>query len=337
MVPALFSAVALMLAPPHTAWSGASVQAFALDGKRMAWTSGACRTVRERAVAGGAVSMLGSASRTECDDRGTPMIALAGTRAVWSELTFGNFTYAYVLTRASGEQAQAKQIDYLVHQNDEDGEWLTSMAGDGGTLAYADLVVSGKTLPDDTDVYFADRGTVRRVVGRSRRIVQAQGPPLRLAVAGSRVAVVYADRAEHQIAVLRASQTMRVLDLSGHVVSTIMTGLRPRAVAIAPPYVALLLGNRIALYRYDTPVGMPGHISDAHFTSPDLDAAGTTVVGRSGRAIWAYDIASGGSRRIATAAATPIGLSIEGDTVAWAENVPGGGRIRTVQFSPAGT
>jgi len=283
------------------------------------------------------VSTLGKASRTACDDRGTPMIAIAGTRAVWSELTFGNFTYAYVLTRAAGERAGVKQIDYLVHQNDEDGEWLISMAGDGATLAYGDLVVSGKTLPDDTDVYFADKGTLRRVLGRTRRIVQAQGPPLKVAVAGGRVAVVYADRAEHQLAVLRAAQTVRVLDLSGHTVSTITTGLRPRAVAITPPYVALLLGNRIALYRYDTPVGMPGHISDPHFTGPDLDAAGTLVVGRSGRQIWLYDIASGASRRIATAASTPIGLSIEGDMVAWAENVRSGGRIRAVQVSPPGT
>ncbi len=331
MIPALFSAVVLLLGPPHTVWSGHSVQAFTMDGNRMAWISGACRTVRIRLVAGGATSVLGSASRTECDDRGTPTIALAGKRAIWDELTFGNFTYAYVLTRAAGEKAPVKQIDYLVHQNDEDGEWLTSMAGDGGTLAYADLVVSGKTLPDDTDVYFADRGTLRRVLGRSKRIVQAQGPPFEIAVAGGRAAVVYADRAEHQIAVLRAAQTVRVLDLSGQTVSTITVGLRPRAVAIAPPYIALLLGNRIALYRYDTPVGMPGHISDPHFAGPALDAAGTLVVGRSGRQIWLYDIASGRSQKIATAGSTPIGLSIEGHTVAWAENVRAGGRIRTLR------
>ena len=334
MIPALFSAVALMLGPPHTVWSGGLVQAFAMDGDRMAWISGACRTVRIRGVAGGATSVLGSASRTECDDRGTPMIALAGRRAVWDELTFGNFTYAYVLTRAAGEKAPVKQIDYLVHQNDGDGEWLTSMAGEGATLAYADLVVSGKTLPDDTDVYFADRGTLRRVVGRTKRGVQAQGPPLKIAVAGGRVAVVYADRAEHQLAVLRPAQTVRVLDPSGHTVSTITVGLRPRAIAIAPPYVALLLGNRISLYRYDTPVGTQYHVSDPHFTGPALDAAGTLVVGRSGRQIWLYDIASGRAQRIATAASTPIGLSIEGTTVAWAENVRSGGRIRAVEVSP---
>jgi hypothetical protein len=330
MLPAVFSAVALMLAPPHTVLTGPRIEAFAMDGNRIAWMSGGCRTVRVRSLSGGKAAVLGSASRTECDNRGTPMLALAGKRALWTELTFGNFTYTYVLTRAVGEWAGAKQIDYLVHQNDLDGEWLTSTAGHGGTLAYADLVVSGKTLPDETDVYFADRGSARRVVGRSKRVLPAQGPPLKIAVAGGRIAVVYADRAEHQSVVLRASQTVRVLDLGGHTVSTLSLGGRPRAIAITPPYVALLLGNRVALYRYDTPVGMPGHISDPHFTSPELDAAGTLVVGRAGREIWLYDIAAGRARRIATAATTPIGLSIEGHTVAWAENVRGRGRIRAV-------
>ena len=132
-------------------------------------------------------------------------------------------------------------------------------------------------------------------------------PWKRLAVAGNRVAVAYADRAEHQIAVLGSAQTVRVLDLSGHTVSTITVGLRPRSVAIAPPYVALLLGNRISLYRYDTPVGMPYDISDPHFTGAALDAAGTLVVGRSGH------------------------------TVAWAENVRSGGRIRVMQVGPPST
>ena len=332
MIAAVFSALALMLPQPQTVWKGPSVQAFALDGARMAWISGTCRTVRVRGVAGGTVSVLGNASNTQCDDRGTPMIALAGTRALWTELTFGNFTYTYVWTRGAGERALPKQLDYLVHQNDEDGDWLTAMDGDGSTLTYADLVVSGKTLPDDTDVYFADRGTVRRVTGRSRGIVQAQGPPLRIAVAGTRIALVYADRAEHELAVLRASQTVRVLDLSGHVVATVVAQGRPRAVALTPPYLALLLGNRVALYRYDMP-GTPPRLSDPHFSSAGLDASGTLVVGHSGRAIWLYDVASGASRRIATAASAPIGLSIDGHKVAWAENIRSGGRIRAMAVS----
>lgn len=330
IAPAVFSALALMVSQPHSVWSGEQVQAFALDGARMAWISGACRTVRVRKVTGGAASVLGDAKLTECDDRGIPMVALAGTRALWTEQTFGNFTYTYVLTNAAADHNAPKRLDYLVHQNDLDGDWVTALAGDGGTLVYLDLVVAGRTLPDDRDVYFADRGSLRRVVGRSAHIVPQSDPPFRIAVSGARVAVVYADRAQHQAAILRASNTVRVLGLSGNTVSTITTGRRPRAVALAPPYVVLLDGSQVDLYRYNTPVGTLVRSSDPVFAGPALDAAGMTVVGRSGRRIWTYDIASGSSRQIATAASTPIGLSIEGRTVAWAENVAAGGRIRTV-------
>jgi len=326
----VFSALALMIPQPHTVWSGGQVQAFALDGSRMAWISGSCRTVRVRKVAGGTATVLGDAKLTECDDRGTPLIALAGTRALWTEQTFGNFTYTHVLTNAADDHKPAKRLDYLVHQNDLDGDWVTGLAGDGGTLVYVDLVVAGRTLPDDTDVYFADRGSVRRVLHRSVHIVRQSDPPFRIAASGARIAVVYADRDQHQAAILRPSYTVRVLGLSGDTISTITTGRRPRAVALAPPYVVLLDGSQVDLYRYNTATGTLVRSSDPVFAGPALDAAGLTVVGRSGRRIWTYDIASGGSRQIATAASTPIGLSIEGHTVAWAENVREGGRIRTV-------
>jgi len=326
MLGAAFSALALLVSSPHTVWTGPGAQAFALDGSRMAWISGACRTVRLRTVSGGKTWNLGSASRTECDTRGTPIIALAGKRALWTELTFGNFTYTYLLTRAAGEKSPAKQIDYLVHENDLDGEWIPAMAGDGSTLVYLDLLVNGKTLPDDSDVYFADSGSLRRVVGRKRRIVNAQGPPLRLSVAGSHAAVVYADRTPHQSVVLRATNEIRILDLHGTVLSTIATTGAPRAVALTPSYVAALIGNRVAVYRNGTVTRTSAPV----FAGTDLDASGRTVVGRAGRAIWALDATTGTARRIATAAGTPIGLSIEGHTVAWAENVHGHGRIRTV-------
>jgi hypothetical protein len=183
-------------AKPRTVATGGAIEAFVMDGSRIAWIAGTCQTVRVRRLAGGKAIVLGDGKVTECDNRGTATIALAGRRAVWTNITFGNFTYTYVMTRAIGEKARAKQIDYIVHQNDIDGDYLTSMAGDAGTLAYTDLVVSGKTLPTEQDVFFADRGTVRTVVGRGRKIMRGSTPPFRIAVAAGRIAVVPADRRE---------------------------------------------------------------------------------------------------------------------------------------------
>ena len=161
--------------PPHTVWSGGARPGIR-DGRRP-------HGLDFRRVPDGAHPRRGRRGDERVGQRiahrvrrpGNPDDRACGERAVWDELTFGNFTYAYVLTRAAGEKAPVKQIDYLVHQNDGDGEWLTSMAGEGATLAYADLVVLGKTLSDDTDVYFADRGTLRRVVGRTKRVSRRKG------------------------------------------------------------------------------------------------------------------------------------------------------------------
>lgn len=285
-----------------------------------------------RALSGGKTTVLGNAKVTACDNRGTPMLALAGKRAVWTALTFGNFTYTYVLTCAFGERARAKQIDYLVHQNDLDGDWLTAMSGAGTTLAYADLVVSGKTLPSDQDVYFADRGTVRRVVGRRRRIMRGTTPPFRIAVASGRVAVVPADRSESQSVALRAALNgiVEVRDLAGNVVSHFTPAGRVRAIALTGTYAAVLVSGRVK--RYQLPSGTLTGVTPVPGAAPELDASGRTVILRVGKTIRALDTTSGSLKTVATASATPIGLSIEGGVVAWAENLHQGGRIRALKL-----
>lgn len=64
--------------------------------------------------------------------------------------------------------------------------------------------------------------------------------------------------------------------------------------------------------------------------STRLSVAGKTVVFSSGRRIWALDARTRKRRLVATAAADPIGLSIEGRRVAWAENSKTTARIRAV-------
>lgn len=315
-------------AKPRTVVTGGAIEAFALDGSRIAWIAGSCQTVRVERLGGGKATVLGDGKVTECDNRGTPSIALAGKRAVWTNLTFGNFTYTYVLTRAVGEKARAKQIDYIVHQNDIDGDYLTSMAGDAGTLAYTDLVVSGRTLPSEQDVFFADRGTVRRIVGRKRKIMRGSTPPFRIAVATGRVAVVPADRSESQSVILRGAVggMVEVRDLSGNVVSHFTPVGRVRAIALTGSYAAVLVNGRIE--RYSLPSGTHTGTTPVPGAAPELDASGKTVIVRMGKTIKALNTVSGSVHTVATASSTPIGLSIEGRVVAWAENVHKGGKLR---------
>jgi hypothetical protein len=63
---------------------------------------------------------------------------------------------------------------------------------------------------------------------------------------------------------------------------------------------------------------------------PPLATAGNTIVFNVGRRIYALDARRGTPQLIATAAATPIGLSIVGRRVAWAESTPTQSRIRAL-------
>jgi hypothetical protein len=88
-------------------------------------------------------------------------------------------------------------------------------------------------------------------------------------------------------------------------------------------------GTRIAWY--DATRGrLLGSVAVPRATSPALSATDRFVVFRVGRSIRALDVAGGLVRRLGIAAAPPIGLSVEGSRVAWAENVHGRGRIRAL-------
>jgi hypothetical protein len=87
------------------------------------------------------------------------------------------------------------------------------------------------------------------------------------------------------------------------------------------------LGLRLGWY---SPSGgaLSGSVPVPEGTSPELSAGATLIVFHVGRSIRSVDVTSNRVRTLARAASTPIGLSVEGDRVAWAENVKGRGRIR---------
>ncbi len=63
-------------------------------------------------------------------------------------------------------------------------------------------------------------------------------------------------------------------------------------------------------------------------TLPQLSATEERIVFSVGKDVRVLDVRSGAVTRLATAGAIPIGLSIEGRRVAWAENVTIGGKLR---------
>jgi len=104
-----------------------------------------------------------------------------------------------------------------------------------------------------------------------------------------------------------------------------------RAIALGLNYIALLVdhnpGLRVELYNlsgsFRSAVAVPSRVDS-------LSAAGRSVVFAVGHAIRRLDARTGVVSTLATGRRTPVGLTIEGRRVVWAENARGVARIQAV-------
>ena len=105
------------------------------------------------------------------------------------------------------------------------------------------------------------------------------------------------------------------------------------AIALTPTVLAVLVkeapGERIELF--DPRSGKPrGGVTVDAKTADSLSAAGNRIVFGIDRKITLLDATTKRLTQLAVAAAQPMGLSIEGSRVAWAENLAGRGRVRAL-------
>jgi len=87
-------------------------------------------------------------------------------------------------------------------------------------------------------------------------------------------------------------------------------------------------GTRVELY--DT-TGRLRTVTSVRPSVSSVSASGQTIVFAIGHAIRRLDARSGSITTLATARRTPVGLSIAGRRVVWAENHRGRARIRAVR------
>ena len=119
--------------------------------------------------------------------------------------------------------------------------------------------------------------------------------------------------------------------LTGRLIKRFTIDGHAHAVALAPDYVALLAdhepGLRVELYNlngsFRKAAAVPANVRN-------VSAAGRTVVFATGRLIRRLDARTGTVTALATARRTPVGLTIEGRRIVWAENGRGTARIRAV-------
>lgn len=316
---------------------GGSIHAFAQDAGAVAWI-GPGYLVHVRRIGAKRGAVIGDALQ-----KGGPVriaarpLALAGTRAVWTSYNGGNWLEVKVHTGSPGHGGSViRELAYM--PGPPDGSWLGGVAGDGSTLVFGEIL-------QRCDVEWNCRridvtGAVRRSDDGATAIAGLPAPFL-LATSGSRIALVPAKtpRFFPDIGPPRAAEyaPVQVYGQDGHLISSFVPDGTPRAIALAWPKLALLFefvdGSRQIELRDARTGGYWNVGGEASFTKVPVTVRGVAVgapgaVYAVGSAI--YVLRAQKPQLVARSVGAPIGLSIEGKRIAWAENVRGKGRIRSL-------
>jgi hypothetical protein len=325
------------------------IVAFAQDGPFLAWfapSAKTCNVVHVLALSNGGQVRLPdestNAANVTCRWVVVPPVQLALASAadnvLWTLREPAPVPFDYVLGAGVADPHERRFAE-VAHAKNGIGLWLGGVAGDGHTLAYA---VSSVAYFDEVACLAGGScrkkligGGIHRITGRTDQLIPNTWATVALAAAGNRIADVQAaavSNAGEPIALPDFPIEIRDAD-TGKVTARVVPRGTPEAVALSPHILATLersaLGLRIAWYNpaNGTPLGS---VPVPKGTSDELSASDQLIVFRVGRSIRAVSVDSHGVRVLAKAAASPIGMSIEGSRVAWAENVKGRGRIRAL-------
>jgi Tol biopolymer transport system component len=172
--------------------------------------------------------------------------------------------------------------------------------------------------PDSTDLVFSAADNSGNVNGDSHLetatithsgpvAVLTHAPPAQIVVSRHGGAVVGRFQATGTVVAIAADpQASAALTRTGSALSIDVLSPRPRVVRLSNP---------------------------SNTGTGELSISGTTLTFSRGPAVYTLDARSGAPKLIAFASGPPIGLSISGHRVAWAEATPTGGRIRAVTLS----
>jgi len=343
---------------PQTLYSmpKGTIQAFAQDGPLVAWfapSKNACNAVYVLSLANGGRVQLPdettSAPNVTCRWEVVPPVGLAVARTsadvLWTLREASPVPFDYVLG-ASGADPTERRFKEVAHSPKGPGLWLGGVAGNGDALVYA---VTNVAYVDEVACLSGGSCEMKITGGGVYRVMGRKPPPLidgttaaaEVAVASETIALVPATTVGKNGIPLPADPSpIEVRDLStGALISQPMTLGVPLAIALSDNLLVSLertsIGLRIAWY--DPASGtFEGSVPVNAAAAPELSATDQMIVFRVGRSIRAVDPVTRRIRVLTKAATVPIGLSLEGSRVAWAENVKGRGRIRAVYVKGRG-
>ncbi len=315
------------------------IEAFGQDGGWIVWedTSAPCQQrVKIRRASGGPVRSLVSKQGLTCKKNRQEgyyqgSMAVAGTRALWAVQTGGGNTDEAFSVRTS---SLARPVDReVIHPivfrlEDASGGFLSAppipYAGDGPTLVGID------TAEQEGSETFGPSGSY---------------PAFRVEADGRSTAI---PNTAHNSAVSASGASLALASAPDVEIRNAHTGAlrlrlvppthEPVALALTPTFLAVLVGyhssgeqlqpTRILVYGLDGKLRRTAGVPRS--TAGELDAAGRWVVYHTGKTIRGLDLNSGRTRILTMAKTWPIGLSLEGRRLAWAEQLTKQSRIRAL-------
>jgi hypothetical protein len=324
------------------------MHAFAQDGTEIAWISGRVGHVWRvyvRSVGAHKPTAVGKADQVDVDYPGyliTLPLALAGKRVLWTTFDGGaGWVYTNVATSSPGSRPLDVAGYQAWYQGDYEGGPVRALAGDGTTLAYGVSSEDCRTIesiPRACPALYAHPGGGIFVVTAQKNPPAVAGiPPLvTFALSSGRLAVVPAELPRPNDGYgPRAvpNGPIETFDLNGTLVSSVRPTGTVRQIALAWPtlYVFVERPNGISeIERYN--VATAKRLSGARedevpSNATNLGASSAGAVYRIGTTIYFLGAHELSIRALWKTTGTPIGLSIEGKRIAWAENVKGHGRI----------
>jgi hypothetical protein len=331
------------------------IAAFAQDGPLLAWfapSARGCNTVRVLSLANGGQVQLpkqgqGSQNVT-CRWDAVPPVRLAlgrrgldsGPYALWTlyeKLTPLEFDYVLGGGIADTRERRFREI---AHSGQGIGLWLGGIAGDGSNLVYAvtsvQYVDEVACLSGGSCEKKVAGGGIRRIQGRNDPTIPNTTAAVAVAAAGSEIAYVPAAPGVGKDGrpTASADQPIQIRDArTGALVANATPEGAPVAIALSTNVLATLeqTARGLRLVWYDAATGISaGSVALPAGTAPELAVNDQDAVFRVGRSIRAVNLTTQHVRKLTRAGTTPIGLSLEGRRLAWADNVGGLGRIRAI-------
>ncbi len=324
------------------------IRAFAQDAGRIAWVSGKWN-VEVRALGGNRkhrTLLVGSAKPFSglAPEALPPHLALAGSKVLWTRSGGGNELETDIYARNAGDRHRPRLLGGEAGDNQEGGGFFGALAGAGSTAVYS--------FVDYKCVFDAGGGCSKlalnsfvpgtyRVTGSGSDRLPAVPTASELAVSGRRVAVLPpADQITQfpEIAAPPLAEPGLTVEVFDTVTATRLGQFTPpgtvRALALSGTLGAVVDeaadGTR-TIERYNTATGaLIG--STAVAAGDTLVASGNTLVYAVRNQIEAMDATTGSRQVLAVSPGLPIGLSVVGKRVAWADDAHGHGRVFAINL-----